>query len=814
VTAATTERYFSGRSLWLDWLAHRICPDGLAETLPGFERLSICERALATLHVGIGHLLGITDGDITIAGALTKEAIARLISRRWRDGAADPLTSAHLIETWIGLFQLARDTGTARLDFLTLLHNSQTGQRLASLTQQNLDITAIEDTVLRGYLARLETAPIEASSFPGLMFSWECDGSHLGMIRALTREHNLSGMVRAVTLLELTASLPDSEDDQWELNSLDAASRVHHYYLSIPGAWPGPTDHDVPLWVRDVVTVQGARMWYASSGFVPGWLIVAESDEELRAIMRWTYEPGFGIDYSDSRALTFVFPLKFVSDENSYAAYRYRLDDLQHMHWLSTLLAVKLVRLDIYRLDAAGRLKFVFAFGTPLPPEVIDEARSHLREVMPNEDNIQLFGESTPADWLQLMSQTERNSFENLAVCAEELRTRSELGAAYRHYLRVVDTATSASLRGSLFDTRTYAEAKEVLRTAISRHPIEHRPIELQYLGAGRGLVQFVLTLDQPASLRAFAAYLRSDGETVTEQFEFSTEIDLGFSYNTIDELCAYLRDGLVQLRSLKSEGVESLVISVGAGVYNLPFHEALMELGFLEISYTHRVGSLAPEPVPSSNTPALVCGYAGNGSDRIASVDVELGIVTALTAGAIRALPDTLPGVVHLAGHAVTGDQPYEMAMWLGPADTKPLSSAGVLLDVDASTTSLVFLSACSTGAGDFPAGELVEAVPLDIAFIEKGARAVISTAAPVNDQVACFFACVFHDELRRGSSIWTSYSTARQAAKTATLGDGRSELNSMLSARWPTWQRDIERRNASGDGSWRLFRVSGRHW
>ncbi|MEO6504036.1 MAG: CHAT domain-containing protein [Jatrophihabitantaceae bacterium] len=815
MTTENVEGYFSGRALWVDWLAHRICPDRLVKRVDGFEALSAAERALATLHVGIGHILGVADEDLRIEGALTADAATQLISRWWRHGGADPLTSANLVLSWIGLFQLARDTGTARADFLTLVRESQTGQRLTSMTSANLDVSSADDHVLRNYLHNLETAPIDAASFPEAIYSWECSGSHLGIVRALASACDLSDLVGVVTMLELTACYPDSEDDRWDVDALEAAGRMHHFYLSVPGGWPESNAQEVPRWVRDVVTVQGARMWYATSGFVPGWLIVAESDEELRAILRWTYSPAFGVDPSNPKQITFVFPLEFASNDTSEPAYRYQLHDVQLLQWLRTLLAIKLIRLEVYQLDVNGHLNFVFTFGTLLPPELIEKARGHLNEMMPDEADIHLFKDSTPTEWLVLMSQTERNTFASLAMCAGELGTESELGDAYRHHLHLVDAATSASLRGGLFDTRAYAEAKESLQTSISRHPREEpRPLQLEYLGAARGLVQFVVTVDEPVALQAFAAYLKADGEAVVKRFEFSIEIDLGFRYRTIDELCGYLRNGLTQLKSLQAEGVESLVISAGAGIYNLPFHEALMELGFLEVSYTHRVASLAPRPVDPTDAPALVCGYAGAGSNRIASVEVELDIVAALVGKATRALSDTLPSIAHLAGHAKAGGQPYEIGMWLGPADGRPLSSANVLLEVDASAASLVFLSACSSGAGDFPVGELVEAIPLDVAFIEKGARAVVSTAAPVNDQVACFFACVFHDELRRGSSIWTSYAVARQAASTATLGEDRAELSSMLSARWPNWRRDMERQNTSGDASWRMFRVSGRYW
>lgn len=174
----------------------------------------------------------------------------------------------------------------------------------------------------------------------------------------------------------------------------------------------------------------------------------------------------------------------------------------------------------------------------------------------------------------------------------------------------------------------------------------------------------------------------------------------------------------------------------------------------------------------------------------------------------------EPLPRVVHLAGHAKSGSRAFDVGVWLGGSSSSPISSARVLLDVDARKCELVFLSACSTAAGVFASGELPDALPLDAAFIDSGARTVVATSAPVNDRVACFFACVFYAEWLSGASVWSSYVEARRAARTGRLPDRHANLRLLLSEFWPDWQSDLQVQRQVAPDDWMLFRVAGRHW
>jgi hypothetical protein len=138
-------------------------------------------------------------------------------------------------------------------------------------------------------------------------------------------------------------------------------------------------------------------------------------------------------------------------------------------------------------------------------------------------------------------------------------------------------------------------------------------------------------------------------------------------------------------------------------------------------------------------------------------------------------------------------------------------VTPANVLLGADASLTDLVFLSSCSSGRGDYGPTTVMDAIPLDVAFLERGASCVISTSAPVNDAVSAAFAIAFHVAWLSGASIWDAYTEAR------TLTFKRKASQHVISAIervWPVWKTDLERASVTHPDDWMRFRVSGRHW
>jgi hypothetical protein len=635
------------------------------------------------------------------------------------------------------------------------------------------------------------------------------------MLRGLIHERGLEELAGKVSLLELTAALLAGPDEVDDVEALEEATHINHIYLSIPGAWPGPAADDVPEWVRDIVTVRGARMFQSSVSFVPGLLYVAENDEELAAVNRWSYNQALGYRDAEDGAAVLVIPVEFGPDDVGYLTYRYRLDDRTDLIWLQTMVAIGLVRFELYRLDASKHLQWVATFGFRLPEELKSVLRSKIAAASP--EKALFFHEHDVEAWLTMFAQVERSMFETLALAHSHLGTGDSVDRTYKHYLRLSDSVARTNLSGGLVDLRTLDEAHQALRVAVSQHPaLPINPLDLSVLGPGRAVIQFVLTLDEPVALRANAAYLDGDGNAKAKTYEFSMTFNPFQAYDSLNVLSDYLASALSEVSDLFQDGIRAVVLEVGAGIYHLPFHDAFLTMGFEEASYAHRL-SLLDEGHRTAdadeNRQTLVVGFAGNGGEHLDQVAVELDIVAELEGPTIvNTFEDELPAIVHLAGHAETGSSDYEVGIWIEA--NSPLSASRVLLDVDAARAELVYLSACSTGVGKFVGGELIGAVPLDVAFLEKGARVVVSTQAPVNDQVAAFFACVFHAHYSNGDGPWLSYKAARLASSTGSLDEADSQLRRRLDVQWPTWEIDIKRRLTLSPGEWRLFRISGRHW
>jgi hypothetical protein len=803
VTSSTSEMYTAQRRQWLNHVANLILNSTTSRIFTN-DLLAPVEQAMLTVHVGVGHLLGVADADSRVAHLLSPDQVQALISRYWRDGRLDPRIARLVPFLWASLYRLGRDTGTIRSALLEELFNSQLGRRIRPDTDHDLRPESVDTRVLN----HIDQRQLKPSAEVGVL-SLDCEGSHLRFIDALLEEGPAVAL-GLVTLLEIHACLPDDDEDKAELVALEAISNYHEIYRSMPGGWPGPGAEDVPDWVRDVAVNAGARMFYASTGHVPGWLVVAESEDELQALHHWTYGPVFGFGHDEAGNPVLSIQLTFPSDQKTASEWwYYPLEDERSVTHLRTLIAIGIVRLDVYKISPAARLEYVFSFGSPLPLPLREACREYLQANSLPASEVRLFHPPTPLDDLTSMTLAEKNLYDGLTRGMRELHLRpsSPLATAYRSHLETLD-ATTASAFGGIPGDDLHQASRESWRIALSQvGQLPSETIDLAPLGIGRGYAQFLVKLDEPVQLIARVAFLDKSGELATSMIEFNGTLNLGWD---LEQQAAALAAGLSEFDQLLTQGVLKLVVCPAPAAYNLPLHEALMRLGFQEVSYTHRVATLATRE-RANNTDATIVGFAGEGPRHIAAVDTEIEIVSRLY-GTKRNehLPKPLPRIVHLAGHGHAGNRAYETAMEIAAAEP-PLSSGRVLLDYDASKSDLVFLSACSSGSGSYLPDQLAEAIPMDVAFIEAGAGMVVSTSAPVNDHIACFFAAVFHSELMMaGTSVWEAFLKAREAAQTATLPSPSEDIEKI----WPTWFMDVSAALSVHPHDWMSYRLSGRYW
>lgn len=806
------EHYSEGRLRWLDGIVDRIVNDRVCKAFKdNVSGLSRTETALLVSHVGLSHIYGIPDTHIVLPGFLSEQEVVTLISRHWRDGYFDVRLASSLAQLWACLYRVGLDTNNVRPELALALFQSELGSRMATECSDDLEPSPSSEVL--DYVKSNPQTPSDLGSLGS--FDLAIPGSHIPLVHALLTAPG-SEAASIVTTLEQIACTPDDERMAWDDNALRRASQHHLLPRSVIGGWPGPRVNDIPPWVRDSVMTDGARMSYASVGFVPGWFIVAESTDDLNALRRWAWdaENSFILGEDESGNLMVGIELTLPSTEETVRAWwSYSLDYALSLSGLKTMVALGVIRLDIYHIDSESQLRYISSFGCRLPKDLTTFIRNYLIRNEPPSDEVFLITPMTEQQELSMMAQVEQHAFEGLHLSLKADHN-SDLGVAFRQYLEIVDATTAATFKGYPADIQAYESAREKLRLTIAASATRAiTPIDLEDLGKDRAYAQFRFVQDGANGLVADVAYLDASGDVRVKMYEFTGGFDGRWP---LDRQSEALAGGFSELKELVALGVCNIVVNPHSVTYNLPYHEALLRIGFHEASYSHRAATLR-SPGASKIGEALVTGFAGEGTRHIQAVDTELEFIKQLyksLAPDSKLQGGTLPDVVHLSGHGTSGSRSYEVGLEVQP-DAPPLSSAQILLNVDASQTELVYLSACSTGRGSYGPLQIVDTVPLDVAFIEKGARSVLSTSAPVNDNVACFFACTFHHALvLQEATIWDAYQFARTATRNRDVPTDLLGLRDLLAEIWPTWRSDLAISAASSPNDWQLFRLSGRHW
>jgi hypothetical protein len=780
---------------------------------PDDPPLSHIEKAMLVSHVGLSHIYGLSEEDMTIGPYLPFEVAERTISR-WRSGDFDPRLCSQLNLLWLALFQVGRDTCTIRKPILEDVATSALCNIVRYQTEGNLQpkrdtaLSAIAEEHYADFSYAAEGVPTNGR------YPLDIADNHLPLLRHLLRnseQHILS----FVSLLELIACYGDDENYTWGANALEKVRSRKFLPLILSGAWPQKAGAAPPAWILDMVRTRGARFSYASSGFVPGWFLVMDSADIERAVVRTGYETKFFFSGEEGK-LILGFVLEFPDDTRAHITYAYHLANTDSLNNLSTMLAIGIVRIDFYKLNPDASLSWSHSIGRQIPHELIIALRT---EVM-KWTAVDLAGVAdnhwTIEQRMQQMALMERNLFERLVIPQQLLQTEanSSLPRAYSRFLDVAHVVTRQHYAGKMVDTTLYEEAVNDLYRNIALSASSFEPVNLDIAGNDTAYIQ-MYTVD--GYLHALVAFSGLKNVKQCWDIDLSDKIRLSTITDDICKVSNELSSALIELKKLQDEGVNKLILCAGVDIYNLPFHDALINLGFDRVSYTHRLGTIATDFNLRTDASAYISGHADPEGTYLAAMTYELSVLQ-LIYGETRTVAPVakeMPEIMHWAGHGFHGFTAFEGGMQMGPSTTDFVSSASILADYDCSSTSLVYLSACSTGRGEYAYNSLPMAIPLDVAFIEAGARAVLSTSAPVNDVVSTFFAIVFHFALvGKQLSVWDSYELARLCTRSQALTSAVNELGIILDAQWPSWATDLNLATRRAPDDWRLFRLSGRFW
>ncbi|WP_344374307.1 CHAT domain-containing protein [Agromyces tropicus] len=748
--------------------------------------------ALVDVHVGFSHLMGADREEASLGAFCTPEQADTIVSH-WRSGSQSLDVVGELFAVWLSLWRSGIWAEELRKELSDQLADSYVNKILAIEPPGEDPISPFWSI-----LAEVTTSGAAVDD------TWDTPGTHLAMIRNL--ETWPDGLVTALLPLERRAILGARRDGALEA-SLESAIHVIDTDVAILGGWGGPRPQNVPRWLRDYAIARGGRIIQDRAGVVPCWFLITESPEELRAVSAWRYSPrpiavatypdrpGYvalttELDFGDGGP---PGVLEFVYNSRS----RRSAASLDMLAW------VELVRLEVYTINES-RLEYAFSHGVRLADSREALVDPEIRDFP--DDNWFVDPPTAPHEILFQMRNADRVQFELIRSGERAREGDTTLSSLYIDYLQALDEGARSLCVGVSPDVARIDRARRELQRERSFARESPSDIHLDELGTNRGILQVSLITDEPMRVRGAIAY-HDDHDVVNARLLTIAEHSYALGRLEADE------DGLAELLGL---GLTGLVLSPSGPLYGLPLHEDFLDEGILEVSYAHCSEVIAESsPQTDASSGVLVAGWQGDSAsgDQLSFLEAEL-LVLENTYGVTRGsgtLSGPLPSVVHLAGHGMAGESAIEHWLRAWPSLADLVTPARVLLEADASSTDLVFLSACSSGRGVFGARTVMEAIPLDVAFLERGAKCVVSTSAPVNDAIAAAFSIAFHVAWRRGSTIWEAYMEARTLTSRAAAS---SDVLEAIQAVWPTWKQDLEQGTARHPEDWRKFRLSGRHW
>jgi len=705
----------------------------------------------------------------------------------WRIGSADIRVVLTLEETWQALFELGSEFGL-----------------LSPALKSHL--RSWLPTVPRPQPRGDGSAPrTEAPSVSGP------DPHPLSDVDPWLQRLKLSGVpedqIPATQLEQFWCEPRDVAVSAW---ALDTVARV----IELPKVIGWPDDGAaIPPWLRDLVVSVNGRALVASTGAVSEWVVVAENDEEAAAYRRSAYNPDVRVGIDRGRNVM-IYHVPFDDEEPAVMTFGYPLHSQQDVAELALLGATGRIRMDLLQLDQSGTMQYLGSWYVDLTDDVVAIIGILVQRARDAAMPRMMWWASEQERVLDGAAAAERAAFEALWAVDDVASSAPEspLRTRWDEYLRAQSAAAAAASLGAPIDADLVAATRQRVIAERNRLPRPDHHLAHHHLQRGEAYLVFTYSEDASAQLGVRAVWTTDSGPQGRE-FDVSEHVHLLAGTHDVNDLCGRLATVLSDLSELISDGVHHVFVNVAGAIYALPFHESLLRVGFDRATYTHTLDVVVPTSRADEPT-VTVYGSAGDGPNHLDTLDLELQLVAnAWSTTRATALDLSQPGtILHLAGHGHTGPAQSDISLQIDGPQRTPLSATDVLLTRFDTPPALVVLSACSTGAGRYGTLQPMDAVPLDIAFLQRGAGCVISTAAPVNDFIATYFAIILHTELAAHGDIWAAYAFTRRCCANPDLVDEDATLRAKLDALWPNWRSQLAAVPADQRSDWMLYRLSGR--
>ena len=625
----------------------------------------------------------------------------------------------------------------------------------------------------------------------------------------------------------------------------------------------------VTQWLANYVYLQGGRIQRRSAGPMAYWALVLEEADEGAAIAELLADPdwmpGGGLVKTDALA---SFRLEFADDPSDPLLLEFTYgDNPEALLDLVTLVQARRVRLDVFAIRD-GALVGVGTRSLPIANEAIgaflepmvakvaallddQERAEHARLGLDRADVWASFLAADAAKSADLLAGLDpalivgvrkldaegRESYREARRALLSARVAgSGIEEARRHYAQTVERlrrpsgqGPAAVGRGARADVKRLVDGlvddrRAVLALTLGRDPLEGstRLGGFWVAGAGRRRAAGDVTVDS----RSLEALREAVPLPLTEPSDLDATIYAAPSLGR--ELVAPLIE----------RGVRELTILPVSFLHALPLHlwpatddprgDRLVD-AFDLVSYAPSASllrGLAAAPPPTQGSVVA----AGHGAD-LRFVGAELGVLTSLTAGRARALPDATTtavtaaaaaaGLLHLACHGtwIIGDY-WSSGLALAEADGLDgwLSVAEIQRDLDLTATELVCLSACDSGVSATDLWRIDDYLGIDGAFLACGARAVLSTLWAVTDAVALLFTATVYHALAGGETLAAAY---RAAVSTFATGayrdvDASHPVGAVLAEAGVDWQAEVRELDEMDVDLghpfyWGVFKLSG---
>ena len=400
------------------------------------------------------------------------------------------------------------------------------------------------------------------------------------------------------------------------------------------------------------------------------------------------------------------------------------------------------------------------------------------------------------ADWLAAIARYER-ARESLEQDAQRTTFFDLARQAFDELVELQIAGKAQAERGLSLSERARARAlldapgrvKEIRSAPIAAQPLEARQIA-ERLPVDTALVSYWVGRERVSAWVLEAGHIRYfDLGIEPEELErtvarFRHALSLAARDPVVTELAHELFELLVAPAGLAASPARKLVFVPDRFLHGLPFaalrdprdERYLVEHGVVTIAPSATMfvmqGGLEPHALPRRPSSALVVGnprfdpsrhpglanlpLAVEEARHVAESYPQATLLLGSDATRQRLLQE-IPGhaVFHFAGHASNDEvQPGRSRLVLAPGEdgTSVDLTADDVVGLRLPATELVVLAACGTAEGRVSAGE--GSLSIARAFLVAGARTVIATLWPIDDQVGLEISAKLHHTIVSGAT------------------------------------------------------------